>query len=293
VPQVTISPDSRGWYSLERDIDVASVEQLKQVDSIEKLSVTRLPLVTVKLAHRISDLRVQHLWLWSDVTRRAMKEIIQIPGLRVLDVLCIKGPGKLDHFRKATTLETFRANHYMTEADLLEVTRSSRLVELGAQGAELSNKSMAAILALPCLTSLDLESTRFNDSMAKKVSRSQTIESLDIGATHITGAGLGHLAQMKQLKSLDLWATDVTESDLQPLLDMPNLEYLSLGNYDGHPQLDAEKVCRFILDLPSLKRLWLDGIRLNAAQKNALETKLESLRVTSLADIDGPSTASV
>lgn len=290
---MTISPDSRGWYSLERDIDVASVEQLKQIDSIEKLSITRIPLVTVKLAHRISDLRVQHLWLWSGVTRRAMKEIIQMPGLRVLDVLCIKGPGKLDHFGKATTLETFRANHYMTESDLLEVTRSSQLVELGAQGAELSHKSMAAILTLPCLTSLDLESTRFNDSMAKQVSRSQTIESLDLGATYITGVGLGYLAQMKQLKSIDLWATDITESDLPLLQDMPNLEYLSLGNYDHYPQLDAEKVCSVVLELPRLKNLWLDGIRLNATQKSALEAKLDSLRVTSLADIDGPSTASV
>ena len=282
---MTISTDPRGWYTLEHDIDPAVVEQLRQVGPIDKLSATKIPLVTVKLARRLSGLRVHNLWLWSDVTRRAMRQIVQIQGLRVLDVLCMKGPGKLENFRRAETLETFRANHYMTEADLMEVTQCTQLVELGAQGAELSTKSVAAILALPNLTSLDLESTRFNDSIAKKVSRSKTIESLDVGATHVTGVGLEHLAQMKQIRSIDLWATDITEADLRLLLEMPNLEYVSLGNCDGCQQLDAEKVASVILESPSLKRVWLDGIRLNEVQKSALETKLECLRVTSLSDV--------
>lgn len=281
---MTISPDSQGWYSFERDINPDVAGQLKQVSPISKLSLTKIPLVTVKLARRLSGLHIDNLWLWCDITRRAMRQIIQTPGLRVLDVLCIKGPGALGNFRKAKSLETFRANHYMTEADLLEVTQCAQLMQLGAQGAELSSRSLAAILGLPNLTSLDLEATRFNDSMAKKVSRSKTIESLDIGATRITGVGLEHLSQMRQLRSIDLWATDVTEADLQFLLGMPKLEYVSLGNRDDFPQLDAEKVCCLILDSPSLKRVWLDGIRLSAAQREALEAKLESLRITSLSD---------
>ena len=281
---MTISPDSQGWYSFERDINPDVVGQLRQVGQIPKLSLAKIPLVTVKLARRLSGLHIENLWLWCDVTRRAMRQIIQTPGLRVLDVLCIKGPGALGNFRKAESLETFRANHYMTEADLLEVTQCAQLMQLGAQGAELSSNSLAAILGLPNLISLDLEATRFNDSMAKKVSRSKTIESLDIGATRITGVGLEHLSQMSQLRSIDLWATDITEADLQFLLDMPKLEYVSLGNHEDLPQLDAEKVCGLILESPSLKRVWLDGIRLSAAQKEALETKLESLRITSLSD---------
>lgn len=275
-----ISPDSQGWYSFERDIDPNVAEQLKQVGRISKLSLTKIPLVTVKLARRLSGLHIDSLWLWCDVTRRAMRQIIQTPSLRELDILCIKGPGSLGNFRKAESLETFRANHYMTEADLLEVTQSPQLMQLGAQGAELSSNSLAAILGLPKLTSLDLESTRFNDSMAKKVSRSKTIESLDIGATCITGVGLEHLSQMRQLRSIDLWATDITEADLQFLLHMPKLEYVSLGNREDLPQLDAEKVCGLILESPSLKRVWLDGIRLSEAQRETLEAKLESLQVT-------------
>lgn len=277
---MTILPNSQGWYSLERDIEIDAVAQLREIGPIAKLSLAKIPLVTVKLAQRLSGLNVENLWLWSDVTRRAMRYIVQIPGLRTLDVLCIKGPSVLDNFRKAQSLETFRANHYMTEADLLEVTQCSRLTELGAQGAKLSSAALAAILALPSLVSLDIESTRFDDSMAKKVSRSKTIESLDVGATRLTGAGLRHLAQMQQLRSIDLWATDVTEADLPLLLDLPRLEYVSLGNYDHLPQLSAETVCNLILSAPSLKRVWLDGIQLHAAQREALENKLESLRIT-------------
>ncbi|MFZ6801027.1 hypothetical protein [Undibacterium sp. Di24W] len=277
---MTISPDSQGWYSFERDIDPEVAEQLKRVGKISKLSLKKIPLVTVKQARRLSGLHIDSLWLWCDVTRRAMRQIIQTPGLRELDVLCIKGPGVLGNFRKAESLEIFRANHYMTEADLLEVTECAQLMQLGAQGAELSSTSLAAILGLPNLTSLDLESTRFNDNMAKKVSRSKTIESLDIGATRITGVGLEHLSQMSQLRSIDLWATEVKEVDLQFLLDMPKLEYASFGNHEDLPQLDAEKVCGLILESPSLKRVWLDGIRLNAAQQEALEAKLVSLRIT-------------
>jgi hypothetical protein len=116
--------------------------------------------------------------------------------------------------------------------------------------------------------------------MARKLSRSRTIETLDLGATLLTGIGLTHLAEMPQLRSLDLWATRIADADLRLLLEIPNLEYLSLGNYHGFPSLDEDQVCNLILASPSLKRVWLDGIRLNAAQKAALETKLESLRVT-------------
>lgn len=281
---MTILPNSQGWYALERDIDPKAVDQLKEIGPIAKLSLTNIPLVTVKLALRLKDLHVENLWLWSDITRRAMRRIVQIPGLRTLDVLCIKGPGALGNFRMAQNLETFRANHYMTEGDLLQIAQCSELTELGAQGAELSSESLAAILALPKLVSLDIESTGFNDTMAKKLSRSKTIESLDVGATRITGAGLKHLAQMSQLRSIDLWATDIAEADLPLLLDMPRLEYVSLGNYDDCPQLDAEKVCNLILSLPNVKRVWLDGIRLHTTQKEALEKKLESLRITTFSD---------
>lgn len=282
---MTISPDSSGWYKLEGSADPAIVQQLAQVGPIEKLSLTKIPLITVKLARRLAGLPVTQLWLWCDVTRRAMQQVIQLPGLRVLDVLSIRGPGRMAGFRAAADLEVFRANVYMTEVDLLQVTQCTQLRELGAQNAELSYKSMSAILALPSLMSLDLEATRFDDKMAKQTSRSKTIQSLDVGGTRITRIGLEHLVQMEQLCSLDLWATAPNEMDLRLLLSLPNLEYLSLGNYDGLPPLNAFEITKLLLDCPSLKRVWLDGIPLEPSQKQALESKLDSLRITSVGDV--------
>lgn len=283
---MTISPDARGWYSLEHDVDPEVIRQLEQLVPIEKLSLTKIPLITVELAKRLSGLRVEHLWLWCDVTRRAMRHVVQLPGLRELDVLCMRGPGELANFRKARDLEIFRANHYMTEEDLFQVTQCESLRELGAQNVELSLASISAILSLPSLTSLDLEATRFDDRMAKRTSRSKTIKNLHVGATRITRTGLEHLVRMEQLSSLDLWATALNELDLRLLLNLPNLEYLSLGNYDGLPPLNSDEVTRLILECPSLRRVWLDGIQLQTTQKEALEARLDSLRVTSLSDVD-------
>lgn len=281
---VTISPDARGWYSLEHTIEPAVVEQLKLLGAIDKLSVTKIPLLTVKLAQRLSEVRAEHLWLWSVVTPRALNQIVQLSDLQVLDVLSIKGAGKLSGFRKAKTLRVLRANIGLREADLPEIAQCPQLQELGAQSAELSPTALAAMLAIPQLMALDIESTRFDDRMARQLSRSKSIESLDVGATRVSGIGLRHLVQMKQLKSLDLWATAIQEADLPLLFELPNLQYLSLGHYEGLPQLDAEKVCGFILESPSLKRVWLDGIRLNASQKDALEAKLDALQITSAGD---------
>ena len=281
---MTISHDPAGWYGLERDVTPEAVAQLHVHSPVVKLSLTKIPLVSVRLARRLHGLHVDRLWLWSTVTRRAMRHIVQLPGLRVLDVLDIRGPDILGSFHRAHQLEEFRANCGLTALDLMEVAQCGSLRELGAQNAALTQDALAAILELPQLRTLDVEATRFDDKLAKQLSRSPTIEALDVGATRLTGAGLAHLTHMQQLKSLDLWATRITETDLPLLLQFPQLEYLSLGNYDGFQQLNAEAVCNTILQLPSIKRVWLDGMHLQPAQKDALEQKLESLRVTTLPD---------
>ena len=281
---MTISRDPAGWYGLERDVTPEAVAQLHVHSPVVKLSLTKIPLVCVKLAQRLHGLHVARLWLWTTVTRRAMRHIVQLPGLRVLDVLDIRGPGILGSFHRARQLEEFRANCGLKAMDLIEVAQCGSLKELGAQNAELTRDALAAILELPQLRTLDVEATRFDDKLAKQLGRSPTIEALDVGATRLTGAGLAHLTHMQQLKSLDLWATHITETDLPLLLQFPQLEYISLGNYDGFQQLDAEAVCNTIFQLPHIKRVWLDGMHLQPAQKEALEQKLESLRVTTLPD---------
>lgn len=273
--------DSRGWYSIERAIDQRAIQDLIGVGHIEKLSITKTPALTVGTARLLRQLQsVAQLWLWCDVSRIAMRHVVQIPKLEVLDVLAIKAPGSLAGFEFAESLHTLRANHYLNEEDILAIAKCRSLRELGIQGARLTRKALKALLELPCLESLDLEGTPFTDQMARLVSRSSSIRSLDLGATKITRVGLAQLASMSQLQSLDLWATALSENDLELVRDLPNLEYLSVGGCDGTDSLDPERVVSLLLAMPPLKRVWLDGIGVSAAQINRLEERNLKVRAT-------------
>jgi hypothetical protein len=276
-----VLPDEKGWYSLKRDVDLGAIEGMRELGHIAKLSITDIGLVTVRHVARLKALQsVGALWLWCDVTRRAMRHLIQLPGLLSLDVLCIQGPGELAHFEKAPALKVFRANHYMTEQDLLNVCRCESLQELGAQGCTLTHTALSGVLELPHLHSLDIEATRFDDNMARRLSGSRSITSLDIGATRVTREGLKHLTKMRGLRSLDLWATRLDEDDLTLLRDLPALEYLSLGNIEGCQSLDADRIVPLLLELPALERVWLDGMRLKVEHEAALKARLDSVRVS-------------
>jgi hypothetical protein len=272
-------PDERGGYVLQGSLPLAEIDELAPLGLLPHLSITRTPLLTIKLAQRLERLRVDHLWLWCEATARAMQHVLRIPALRVLDILRIGRAGRLDGFAAAGTLEVLRANYGMPEDHLLRVTQCEGLRELGAQNADLTRSSLAAILALPRLGTLDLESTAFDDAMARRLGRSESIHSLDLGATRLTAIGLAHLIRMQQLRSLDLWATNLDAVELALLRELPNLQYLSLGTHDRSRALDAAAVTKLLLDLPSLERVWLDGVDLDPAQHAALAAKLASLRV--------------
>jgi hypothetical protein len=283
----TSVPDAHGGYRIEGTPTAEAIRALGPARHIEKLSITRARLLTVELAKQFRLFQsVRWMWLWCDVTRAAMRHVVRVPGLQVLDVLDIKAPGKLEGFDAAPSLHTVRANHYLREEDVLAITRCPTLQELGIQGAELTPRVLAALLNLRELRALDVEGSAFDDRMAANLSESKALEALDVGGTKLTRAGLQQLTSMKQLRSLDLWATKVTEDDLELLGDLPRLEYVSVGNVDGLPSLDAAKLVPLLLALPSLKRVWLDGVTVTEAQKAALQAKLESVRITALTPED-------
>ena len=85
---------------------------------------------------------------------------------------------------------------------------------------------------------------------------------------------------MKQLRSLDLWATNLVEDDFDLLRQLPALEYISIGGYAHLPSLDSKKIVPLLLSLPALKRVWLDGASITKTERDALEEKLEELRIT-------------
>jgi hypothetical protein len=83
---------------------------------------------------------------------------------------------------------------------------------------------------------------------------------------------------------LDLWATPLQDQDFELLQRLPALEYLSVGGYrygnEVPPSLDTARLLPLLLSLPALKRLWLDGVRLDPEETATLKKKLDSLQVT-------------
>ncbi len=263
----------KGPYS-EKDLKAYSQKSL-----IKSLTCLDQKLVTAQVAKGFSSLQAVHeLWIWSSVTRTAMREIIRIPELQVLDLLEIIHPGRLMYFSEAIDLKEFRCNHYMSEADLIEISKIPNLVELGAQGAEISQKSLEALLAMNKLKSLDLEGSEFDDKLAFIMAQSTQINRLEIGASKITSNGFELISNMSQLESLDIWATELRDIDMKCLTKLENLKYLSIGGIAGQQHITYDGIIEILKDMPKLKRLWLDGVELSDQQAGELHEKYEYFR---------------
>lgn len=274
--RITFSDD--GWCKVTH-LDPDTVEELRSIGHIEKLSLRDLRVVTVKHARLLAGLpSVGQLWICG-ATRPAIRHLVRLPGLRELFVLSLERPGRIAGFDKANTLEIFRTSDDMTEREVLDICQCKTIKELGIQRAQLTMESIEALLSLPALERLDIECTRFNNKMARVLARSETIIGLDLGATDITRIGLQHLVSMKRLTALDLWATALTEDDLELLRQLPALEYLSLGNYDHLPSLDPARIMALLMALPNLTNVWLDGVDVSANDREILEKKLERVRI--------------
>jgi hypothetical protein len=231
----------------------------------EKAAKPRRAYFTEAIARGLAGIHaLDKLWLWLDATPAALRHVFAIPGLRVLDLLGLAHPGRLAGFA-ATKIEEFRCNTGLRELDLLEISASTSLKQFGAQSSELSIRAMTALIAMPQLQSLDIEGTSFDDAMAELLIDNHSLHSLEVGMTRLSGKGLAHLRTMKNLRSLDLWATRITEDDLDLLAGMP-LEYLSIGRVDDEnfASFSVDIVMKKLAALPSLKRIWLDGLDLNA-----------------------------
>jgi Leucine-rich repeat (LRR) protein len=280
--QCTLENEDK-WLSLEGPFSTKTKKLLclNKYHRIEKLSLTKQPLLTAKLARNFSALQsVGWLWLWCSVARTALQYIITIPDLEKLDILEMKKPGKLKNFDQANSLKEFRCNHYMSEADILEIAKLPDLKELGAQGSAITERAIDALLQMPKLERLDLENSEFNDVMAAVIAESKTLTHLDIGASRLTSKGLKKICEMSQLRSLDIWLTDIAESDLDLLSNLSNLEFLSIGGYDDQTVLTAKGVLPRLKEIPSLKRIWLDGIPLTENEKRLLKEEYEYVQLS-------------
>ncbi len=178
-------------------------------------------------------------------------------------------------------MEEVRINHYLEAEDVLDVVRCSTLKELGIQSATLTPAVVDALIALPKLASLDVEGTNLDDQMLERLCTKRSLTQLDIGTTAITRRGLiAVCTSMPQLQSLDLWSTKLTLDDLQLLTELPKLEYLSVGDLEGLCDWDQAPLTKLLLDLPALKRVWIEGVEIDQAHRERLSTQLERVMVT-------------
>ena len=116
--------------------------------------------------------------------------------------------------------------------------------------------------------------------MAKELAKSSKITQLDVGATRLGPSGLQEICKMTQLRELDIWALDLDEHDLDCLEALPNLEYLSVGGYDSQERLKSKNVLAQLAKLPSLRRVWLDGIPVSESEANELRARYENAQIT-------------
>ena len=275
--------NNNGWVDINGPITIEKLKRLKKYEHIERLSSKQNTLLTAKIAQDFKLLRsVSQIWLWCDVTRAAIRYVVGINNLKFLDVLCIKGVGKIDNFADASTLERFLCAHahYLTYEDISAISSCKSLKSFCLNTCRLETKTIHKFLELPNLETLELEDSNFDDKMAESIAESRSIKNLEIGNTRLTKKGLFYICRMKQLEALDIWATKVKENDLDILVELPNLKYLSVGpSYEGNdftPKMLIEKLGA----IKSLKRIWIDGVKFNKSEKAILEDKYEQVRIT-------------
>lgn len=271
------------WIGLTGVTPASALREFAKHGAIARLSLTDGPIMTARIAAGFKALKsVDWLWLWRTTTRAAMRDIIAIPDLRVLDVFTLSRGGRLPSFAGCASLQVTRINWEMTADDVLAITDCASLQELGAQSARLNMRAIDALARHAVLERLNLESTNLDDDMAERLSASTSLHSLDIGGTPITCRGLAAIAGMKQLRELDLWATRLDIEALELLTGLPQLEYLSIGGTHDDRSLPSGPLLHMLQQLPALKRVWLTDIALNPAQVDALNARYEHVRI----DID-------
>ncbi len=245
------------------------------------VSITKTGRLPARFARGLSNYqKLEKLWIWCDVYRTAMPHILALPQLAVLDILCVSRPGRrMCTFANAEKLQQLRCNNGLTESDLIAISTAPSLEELGAQFSGLTSRGLRALLSMESLTAIDLECAGVTDNLAAQIAESRQLLTLELGNNPISDVALKKICSMSQLKGLDIWQTNISVSGIEQLARLENLEFLSLGMYgDDEPLLSGDSVIPILDAIPSLKRVWLDGVSLNPAQGEMLKSRYEFFR---------------
>ncbi len=275
------SMDRADWFDIVEPLSAELLRRKASETSLHKVEIkppkSYEAVLTLEMAREFARFSgLCELVLWCKVERAAINEIISLSGLESLVIIFGMPPGgELKGFERAVALREFACDYDMGEADLLQVTKAPVLKILRAQGSRPTSEAMEAILQMPRIVSLDLESSSFDDEMAQHLATSEQITELEVGASKITAQGLAHIAGMKQLQKLDVWATDLHMEDLDDLQKLNQLEYLSVGSAFTPPKFSGERLIEKLHAIPALKRLWLDGVVLTSEQLEELRQRYE------------------
>lgn len=276
----------RGHGSEARVVSIgapASVRRMRLLNPnapIDELDVSSLRQFDEKLAREVSRWQsIRRITVRCPTTKAALRQLLSTPGLEEISLVYLDRHGSLGGMPKPTDVHALRCGFLSSDA-LLTVADLPGLRTLSAQHTRLSLAAISRLVGMQSLSHLDLEASNLDDDMASILALSTGIVSLDIGATRIGTKGLQRICQMSQLRELDIWALDIRESDLDLLAELEGLEYLSLGGHEGQTVLTARGVLPQIARLPSLRRLWFDGIPLTPDEIAALERRYERVTVT-------------
>lgn len=271
------------WVELQVPITIESLNELEKLGHIKKLSVRHNPLLTAKIAKGFKAIiSAGQIWLWCEVTRAALSNVVTVPNLKMLDVLSIKSAGKLRNFSLATSLEHFYCadTDSLRIDDFVEISSCKSLKEIYVPNSTLTPKIIKHFLHLPNFQVFDIEASNLDDEMASLISSSKTIEKLDLGATSISRCGLKKICEMKQLISLDIWSTNIRQNDLDLLKNLPKLEYLSVGQGYEDNYFDSKSLINKLRNIKSLKRIWFDGVYFNSDEKKLLSQKYDKVQIS-------------
>lgn len=250
----------------------------------EILSINDQGFFSGKLAAKLLEFKnLKEVWLRCDVGRSAIQHFLGMPNLEKLGIDSVRTPGRrMRGFSNARKLKEFRCSFSdnITRSELLSITQSDSIEALGIRGASIDPATIESIVSMPSLKELNLGDTNLNDELALILSKASKLTNLSIAGTEIGSAGFNSICKMKQLTDLDAWSVRISDSDLQMLASLENLKFLSIGEQDEVGVFSGENVIRNISNIPSVCRLWLDGINFNEMQKQELRKKFDDVVIS-------------
>lgn len=221
---------------------------------------------------------IRELWMWgAGLSRAALNRLVLIPGLEQLNVLSLRGEGRLKNFRSAVSLDTFRCSFDLRTADIVELSRLPKLRTLSAQCATLGLKAMNLLAEKEGLEDVDFEGVVFSDEMAASIAQSKSIHHLALPSTNLTLAGLRAVSDMQRLSYLDIWGNGFKAEHLECLAGHPSLEMLEFGGFITKvvDRPKARDIIPWLEKIPKLKWLRFDNVTTTADEQQYLAKRYD------------------